>query len=279
MSDPDPDETRPANPSDDRPAEATLLPEVVARRKQADEQSRRLGPPIDAHIVAVMQSCRTALEALASKHAYLGDNSDLDLDGETRWAARWLLAAAAIAYANALVDLSDRGYVDTALPISRTLHEALGLLSVINDDAEETILKRWLEDREVQPKKVRAAAERHAQRVTNEAMARGVHVEIAGLNEQMEEIYATLSDVGHIRLSGVRSLFSVPLRRAIYGRHPDPLERARGAASTALSVEATIIGVGDVLATFYAGPYYGQVIKPIQDGLIDSAAQLLAITS
>ena len=279
MSDPDLDETRPASPSNDRPAEAALLPEVVAGRKRADAQSRRVGPSIDAHIAAVMKNCRTALDSLASKHGYLGDNSDLDLDGETRWAVRWLLAAAAVAYANALVDLSDRGYVDPALPVSRTLHEALGLLSVINDDAEETILKRWLEEREVQPKKVRSAAERHAQRVAKEAAARGVHVEIAGLNERMERIYATLSDVSHIRRSGVRSMFSAPLRRAIYGPHPDPLERARGAASTVLSVEATIIGVGDVLATFYAGPYYAQVIKPIQDGLMDGAAQLLAITS
>jgi len=142
-----------------------LLPEVVARRKRADEQAPRL----DTHIAVVMQNCRSALEARASKHAYLGDNSDLDLDGETRWAVRWLPAAAAIAYANALVDLSDHGYVDTALPVSRTLHQGLGVLSVINDDAEETILKRWLEDREVRPKKVRAAAERQAQRVTEDA--------------------------------------------------------------------------------------------------------------
>lgn len=276
---PDPAGKQPADASDDRPAEVALPPEVVARRQRVDKEARRLGPSIDAHIAGVMQNCRIALEALASKHAYVGDNSDLDIDGETRWAARWVLAAAAIAHANALVDLSDRGYVDTALPVSRTLHEALGVLSVINDDAEETVLKRWLLDREVRPKTVRAGAERQAQRATKEAAARGVHLEIAGVNEQMEKIYATLSDVSHIRRSGVRSIFSVPLRRAVYGRHPDPLERARGSASTVLSVEATIIGVGDVLARFYGGPYYRQVVKPIHDGLMESAAQLLAITS
>jgi hypothetical protein len=82
MPDPDPDDTQPAESSDDRPAAAALLPEVVARRKQVDEQARRIGPSIDAHIAEVMQSCRIALEALASQHAYSGDNSDLDLDGE-----------------------------------------------------------------------------------------------------------------------------------------------------------------------------------------------------
>ncbi|MGA9874428.1 MAG: hypothetical protein WBQ21_01310 [Solirubrobacteraceae bacterium] len=50
MPDPDPRETQPADPSDHRPSEAALLPEVVARRKRADEQARRLGSSVDAHI-------------------------------------------------------------------------------------------------------------------------------------------------------------------------------------------------------------------------------------
>jgi hypothetical protein len=45
-----------------------------------------------------------------------------------------------------------------------------------------------------------------------------------------------------------------------------------------LSVEATIVGVGDVLASFYGGAYYATVIKPIQDGLMNRAAELLAFT-
>jgi hypothetical protein len=64
MPDPDPRETQPADPSDDRPSEAALLPEVVARRKRADEEARRLDSSVDAHIAEVMQSCRVALEAL-----------------------------------------------------------------------------------------------------------------------------------------------------------------------------------------------------------------------
>ena len=55
-----------------------------------------------------------------------------------------------------LVDLSGRGHVDTTLSLSRTLYEALGLLGVGNDDVEQTILER--DDRDIQPKKVRAAA-------------------------------------------------------------------------------------------------------------------------
>jgi hypothetical protein len=130
-------------------------------------------------------------------HAYLADHSVLDLDGGTRWAARWQLATAAIAYAHALVDLSARGYVEAALPVSRTLHEALGVLGVINDDAEQTILTRWLEDREVVPKKVRAAAERQAQRALEEAAAQGVDLAGAGVKQPMEQMYSLLSDVTH----------------------------------------------------------------------------------
>ena len=145
-------------PVDDRPAETELTPSVIAAREEADAVAERIGADIDPTLDAVLENCRIALRALAAKHAHLADHSDLDLEGDTRWAARWRLAGAALAYANALVDLSGRGYVDPGLPVSRALYEALGVLGVVNDDSELTILARWLEDREVQPKKVRAAA-------------------------------------------------------------------------------------------------------------------------
>jgi hypothetical protein len=267
------------DPADDRPAEAKLPADVQAARSAADAYARRAGPAIDAALEAVLQNCRLALEALAAQHAYLADHSDFDLDGDTRWVARWRLAGAAIAYAKALVDLSDRGYVDPALPVSRTLYETLGILGVVNDDAEQTIMDRWLEDREIQPKKVRAAAARQAKRISDEAATQGVQLDVLGVDEQMAQIYSVLSDVSHVRRSGLRGMTSVPLRRAIYGPHPDPFERARGAASVVLAVEATLLGVGDALAQFYGGPYYAQRVKPLQDGLMSSAAQLLDITA
>jgi hypothetical protein len=269
---------RPHEATDDRPGEAELSADVLAARQAADVKAEYLGPPIDAQIEAALANCRIALDALAAQHAYLADHSDLDLDGDTRWAARWQLAAAAIGYAHALVDLSARGYVDSTLPVSRTLHEALGVLGVVNNEAEQTILTRWLEDREVMPKKVRAAAERQAKRVTEEAAAQGVDLGSAGVKEPIEQMYSLLSDVSHIRRSGVRGMVSTQLRQAVYGRHPDPIKRAAGVASTVLSIEATIIGVGDVLAAFYGAPYYERVIKPIQQGLMQSAAQLMAVT-
>ena len=265
-------------PVDDRPAETEPTPSVIAAREAADVVAERIGADIDPTLDAVLENCRIALRALAAQHAHLADHSDLDLEGDTRWAARWWLAGAALAYANALVDLSGRGYVDPTLPVSRALYEALGVLGVVNDDSEQTILARWLEDREVQPKKVRAAAERQAKRTTEEAAARGIELDVGDISEQMEQIYGVLSDVSHVRRSGLRGMVSVPLRRAIYGAHPDPFARAHGAASTVLAVEATVLGVGDALATFYGGPYYADVIKPIQDGLMGSAAQLMAFT-
>ena len=266
-------------PTDDRPAESELAPDVVGARAAADAFAEMTGPALDPTLDAVLRNCRTALEALAAGHAHLVDHSDLELEGDTRWAARWQLAGAALAYANALVDLSDRGYVDAALPTSRALYESLGVLGVVNDDAEQTILDRWLEDREVQPKKVRAAAERQAERAVAEAAAQGVELDVEGVSQPMELIYRGLSDVSHVRRSGLRGMVSVPLRRAIYGAHPEPLQRAHGAVFTVLAVEATILGVGDALAAFYGAPYYLQVIKPIQDALMESAAQLMALTS
>jgi hypothetical protein len=265
--------------TDDRPGAAELSADVIAARRSADAQAEDLGAAIDAQIEVVVANCRIALDVLATKHAYLADHSDLNLDGGTRWAARWQLAAAAIAYASALVDLSARGYVDAALPVSRTLNEALGVLGVINDDAEQTILTRWLEDREVEPKKVRAAAERQAKRAREEAAAQGVELGGAGVRQPMEEMYSLLSDVSHIRRSGVVGMVSKQLRQAVYGPHPNPMQRAAGVASTVLSIEASIIGVGEALSAFYGGPYYRQVIMPIQDGLMQSAAQLMAITA
>lgn len=230
-------ELRPARPIDDRPGEAELSAGVVGERQAADAQAKVVGPSIDAHVEAVLQNCRIALDTLAAQHAYLADHSDMELDGATRWAARWQLGGAAIAYAHALVDLSVQGHVDSALPVSRTLHEALGVLEVVNDEAEQTILDRWLEDRGVQPMKVRAAAERQAQRVAEDASAQGIDLEVTGVKEHMEQMYSVLSDVSHIRRTGVRGMVSARLRRAVYGRHPDPVHRAAGAASTVLSVE------------------------------------------
>jgi hypothetical protein len=264
--------------TDDRPGGAELPAEVLAARQAADAVAQRLGPPIDAQIEAVLANCRVALDALAAQHAYLADQSDLDLDGDTRWAARWQLAAAAIAYAHALVDLSARGYVDPALPVSRTLHEALGVLGVVNDEAEQTILTRWMEDRKVEPEKIRAAAQRQAKRVIQEAATQAVDLGSAGVKESMGQMYSLLSDVSHVRRAGVRGMVSTPLRQAVYGRHPDPMKRAAGGVSTVLSIEATIIGVGDVLASFYGGPYYERVIKPIQGDLKQNAEQLMAVT-
>src|SRR5690242_11165484 len=127
-------------PADDRPTETEPTPSLIAAREEADAVAKRIGADIDPAIDAVLQNCRIALRALAAQHAHLADHSNLDLEGDTRWAARWRLAGAALADANALVDLSGRGHVDAALPVSRALYEALGVLGVVNDDSEHTIL-------------------------------------------------------------------------------------------------------------------------------------------
>lgn len=252
--------------------------EVAAARRVADELFVAIGPPIDAHLEAVLENCRIALTALAAQHAHIADQSDLDLDGDTRDVARWRLAGAAIAFARALVDLSAVGHVATAMPTARTLYETLGVLGVVNDEFEQTILDRWLTDREVEPRKVRAATERQARRVAADAAAQGTDLGVSGLDEQMKQMYSLLSDTSHVRRSGVAELASARLRRAIYGPHPDPRQRAAGAASTVLAVETTIIVVGDTLASFFGGAFYKDFVIPVQEGMIEQAAQLFEMT-
>ena len=64
--------------------------------------SEVLESALGAHVEVVLENCRIALSALAVHHAYLADHSDMDLNADTRWAARWRLAGAAIAYSHAL---------------------------------------------------------------------------------------------------------------------------------------------------------------------------------
>jgi len=285
---------------------------VAAAREAADALAAITGPALEPTLKAVLENCRIALKALADQHAHLADRSAMDLDGDTRWATRWRLAAAAIAYANALVDLTDGGYVDSALPTQRALYEAVGVLGVVNGDAEQTILDHWLEDREVQPKKVRAAAERRAKRsrmfkwaghrrhrvqlhgrgwsdppsnffattkrITEEAAEHGVEPHVIDVSAQMEQIYSVLSDVSHVRRSGCAAWPACPCAARCTARIQTQSHARTPPVSTVLAVEATILGVGDALAAFYGGPYYAQIIKPIQDGLMASARQQIALT-
>ena len=62
--------------------------DVIAARRTADAQAEYLGAAIDAQIEVALASCRIAQDAHATKQADLADHSDLDLDGDTRWAAR-----------------------------------------------------------------------------------------------------------------------------------------------------------------------------------------------
>jgi hypothetical protein len=83
--------------------------------------------------------------------------------------------------------------------------------------------------------------------------------------------------VSHVRRSRLRGMVKrAPAPRGL-PRASRP-SRTHATVSTVLAVEATILGVGDALAAFYGGPYYAQIIKPIQDGLMASAAQLIALT-
>lgn len=264
-------------PPDDRPNVTGPSGQALQMRSAQDAVAAKFGGPIDAQIAPVLENCRRALGTLAELHADLATRSDMELDGETRWSARWQLSGAAIGYARTHVELAALGFVDHCVPTWRTVHETLGVLSVVNDVSEPTILDRWLRDSQVEPKKMRSAMERQALRTQEAAKSAGVVVDLSGLRKLMEQLYGPLSDVSHARRSGVRAFFDTGARRAVYGPHPDPRERIAGAVAAVLVVESTIIGVGDALASFYGGLFFAEHARPLQDGLMSSAAQLLAL--
>ena len=263
-------------PVDDRPAEKELAPDVAAARDAADALAAITGPALEPTLEAVLENCRIALKALAHQHARLADRSDMDLDGDTRWATRWRLAAAAIAYANALVDLTDGGYVDSALPTQRALYEAVGVLGVVNDDAEQTIFDHWLEPRGT-AEEGPGAAERQAKRINKEVVEHGVELDVLDISAQMEQIYSVLRREPRPPLGAARHGQRAPAPRGLPRASRPGRTRARHRLHR-LGRRGHHPGVGDALAAFYGGRYYAQIIKPIQDGLMASAAQLIALT-
>ncbi len=102
---------------------------------------------------------------------------------------------------------------------------------------------------------------RHRQDQPNPRIRAFDFLELVDISAQMEQIYSVLSDVSHVRRSGLRGMVSVPLRRAVYRAHPDQVARAHATVSTVPAVEATVLGVGDALAAFFGDRSYAQIIK------------------
>jgi hypothetical protein len=269
------------------------LPDDIRRAREqavalAEQRSRILQPRIDAHLKA----CRLALDAVEAAHQHIADGTDLDLLGDSRQAAVWVMAGRCIGLSRAVLVLLRDGFGAEAAAEARTLHEATRLLDALADEDEPELLERWLADDDkqwVRPWETREARERMRERLEaalSEGKRRAEEARRAELAAQLEEamrsagmeqpratvkasrtIYDVLSRIGHSRRSGVRDAVSLPLRQMATGPHPDPIIRAEYVEWSSHVIEEVVRSVGDACARFFGGDYYNRGVKPIIDAL------------
>jgi hypothetical protein len=286
---------------DDAPDDAELdgvlrwreLPEEVKRKRWiAHRDNEYAAAVLQSRIDGHLQAYATVLDALDEAHRNVGDYTDLDLAASSRQAAVWLVAGRCIACGRAALALLAAGFGAESTAPERMAHEATRLLSVLADEDEPTLLRRWLADegqKWVRPRETREAQERMRRRLRDTMVAAKAAAEAAGETEQAaaieeglsqewaqddspllpagRQLYDVLSRVAHSRRSGVRDAVSVELRQMATGPHPDPRIRAEYVFYGGMIVEEVALAVGDALGRFYGPGWFLTQVKPLIDTL------------
>jgi hypothetical protein len=202
-----------------------------------------------------------ALNSLAAAHQQLADESDLDLTGDTRWAAVWQMMGRCLGIARAMVELLSLGYTAEVLHLGRALHEGTRLLDALGDEEEDALLRKWLAGRYVSPTEVRKAEQRYEARLAAAMVAEG-RPELARTERLTRRIHRRLSEAAHHQRPAVHGDVAPMLRTMLQG--PDPSWERR---ATAVEVMLSVVGeaidsVGGGLERFYGRPWYEENIKP-----------------
>lgn len=180
-----------------------------------------LGPRISAHLSAY-DACLAELSAF---HQQIADHSDLELDGQSRQAAAWLVAGRVVGLLNAAMQLAKIGFASEMVPILRTAHEAIQLLRAISMHRDPAILVGWLADRHIKPVRVRTAEDRNQKKIRAEMKSLGV--EPPGRTRAfMDSMYENLSEMAHVRRSRVLEVASLDARLMPLEGHPAITVRA-----------------------------------------------------
>ncbi len=138
-----------------------------------------------------------AIDAVGRLHSLIADRTDLDLEGDSRQAAAWVIAGRCIGLARAMLSLLRDGYAAEAIPTARGLHEATRLLDAVADDEEVELLGRWLADDDwVRPRETRAARERMRDRLEQSVHEQHDAAMQAGDTERAEAIAEQLQQRG-----------------------------------------------------------------------------------
>jgi hypothetical protein len=169
-----------------------LPAEVREAREREDERQASLAVILEPRIAGHLNASRIAVDAMGELHRLIGDRTNLDLGGDSRPAAAWLIAGRCIGVARAMLTLLNAGYAAEVVLTARALHEATRLLDAVADDDDPELLRRWLEDDEwVRPRETRQARERMRDRL--ELMLREQHAQAvdAGHTDRAELIAAS----------------------------------------------------------------------------------------
>ncbi len=221
-----------------------------------------LRPRIDAHLTTF----QVALRGLAEQHTRLVEQTDLDLDGNSRWVAVWEITGRCIGLANALTDQLRRGYTAETVGTMRVLHEAANLIVIFADTEEDDLTRRWLRGRQVSQREARAHIIRYQERARELARANGINIE-GDLADLTRQVYVGLSKGAHNTRSGFKEVIARDARIFSYGPHPDLRVLAVYIDYAGTLIEQIVIEVGMAFAMLLGPDYYEAEIKPFQDAL------------
>src|SRR4051794_24213346 len=155
------------------PPDRALSPNVARARAefaQTNERNREiLEPLVSAHLTGY-DAARTEL---VDAHRYVTDQTDLDLQGKSREAGQWLIAGRCLGLAHAAHIAVAAWLIVEVMPVLRSLHEAMRLLSVFRLPGEEALVDRWLKGRNVSRRDVMAASQRQEAKIREEMLRHG----------------------------------------------------------------------------------------------------------
>ena len=245
------------------------MPEEVRRAREEDERAntnnrRILEPLIDVHLTAYA----AALDELEGAHRLIADETDLQLDAETRQAAMWLVTGRCIGLAHASHELAAAGYFYETVPVLRSLHEASRLLTLLTFRNEDTIVRRWLDGRHVSRGDTMAAIDRQEEAMRAEMIQQGI-APPPTTRAQMEAIYGRWSEVAHNRRGHMLAQVAVPTRVMANGPHPDWRARATIVDAYGWELIGLVSGGGSAIGHLLGMSWFRDRFQPTRSALYE----------
>ena len=243
-----------------------LPKEVDEARRQAQAENELIEPIARPRIEANLMACQLVLDTLTTYHAGVADKTDLDVTGDSRGAAIWMVAGRCLGLGSSLLALARAGIDNEVLVMGRAIHEATRILLVFNDPDEEELIRLWLKDEGkhayVRPSAAREAQDRFEAKL-DEATDRAGLPSLGRTADLSAQVYDQMSRTAHCRRSSCANSVAEPLRQMTYGYHRSPVRRAACAEWTASMTVEVANAVGDALRAFYGQGFFAEKIAPL----------------